>query len=168
MGPHGSDPCQRGAGKVSKLWLVGHGCSCGTVGQELMKLTLCLLWGMAAGPRLMFGKCLPSSGEIFCCPIGLATTFKADVTVGYGWCHRCGALIPECFLCQLMFAVTWVTAGLLPYPADWDFNLLCLNFLVGMSWNCTESTSLGDWRVPAFVDVVLLLLVLQDWIVIRL
>lgn len=165
MGPHGSDLCQHWAGRVFKLWLMGHGCSRGA-GADGACLVLAVRH-TAAGPHLMVGKRLPSSGKILCCPIGLVTTFKSDVTVGYGWCHRCGALIPECFLCQLVFAVTWVTAGLLPYPVDWNINLLCLNFLVGMSWNCTESTSLWDWRVPAFVDVILLL-VLQDRSVIRL
>lgn len=108
------------------------------------------VWSTAAGPRWMVGKCLPSSGENLIYLVGLVTTFQSDTTDGFAWCHRYGTLVAECFLCQLVFAVSWVTAGLLPYPADWDFNLLCLNFLVGMSWNCTEQ-HLCETRVFLFL-----------------
>lgn len=114
--------------------------SCGTGACEA-----CLelaVWGTAVGPCFMVRKCLPSSVENWCFLIGLVTTLKSGTTVDFRWCHWCGALIPECSLCQLMFTEPWMTPGLLPYSVDWAFNLLCLNFLVGMSWNCTESRSL--------------------------
>lgn len=121
---------------------------CGTGANEA-----CLVlaaWGMAAGPCFMVGKCLPSSVENLYFFLGLVTMLKSGTTVDFRWCHRCGALIPECSLCQLMFTVPWMTPGLLPYPVDWAFNLLCLNFLVGMSWNCTESTSLWNLLSSCF------------------
>lgn len=111
-------------------------CCHGAVEQEPMK--------MAVGPCFMVGKCLPSPVENLCFLTGLVTTIKSGTTVAFSWCHRCGALIPECSLCQLLFTVPWMTPALLPYPVDWAFNLLCLNFLVGMSWNCTESRSLWN------------------------